>query len=215
MVSHEFCDPVDYLKDVYERYGQEDIQVNTSEHGLAVHAKTSVEDETGIKTHEYVRTIYLPPSVDKDHFRIDMRDGNLTLEASVTTKLHSAVTFNRNHQLALKPISEAGALKPIGTVGATVIKDETTGREKLHMEVTIQPEFTADDPHVRLNANRMTVSGQKKYVEEIASSKGADVKEFTHSYEIPEAANRFSMNSQLYGNTSFVEAPLLDTSKFK
>ncbi|KAA3681467.1 uncharacterized protein DEA37_0013833 [Paragonimus westermani] len=114
--------------------------VNTSDHGLTVHAKKSVKDEKGARMLEYSRTIYLPLSVDKDHFQANMtEDGILTLEAPVTTKLHNAVTFNCGHQLALKPPSEAEVkqrkstehalgLKPIGTVEPTVIKDETTGR---------------------------------------------------------------------------------------
>nr|AAS19361.1 egg antigen [Paragonimus westermani] len=243
LVPHGICGPLDYLKDAYEPgedgrvhfkvrfnvegYGPEDIQVNTSEHGLTVHAKKSVKDEKGTRMREFFRTIYLPPSVDKDHFQANMtEDGILTLEAPVTTKLHNAVTFTRDHQLALKPLSEAEvkqrestehalALKPIGTVGPTVIKDEATGGEKLHVEVPIEPEFTADDLCVRMDANRVIVSGQKKYVDETASSKGAHVKEFTRSYEIPETVDTFSVNSQLHGNTLLVEAPLLHTFKSK
>ncbi|KAF8566469.1 hypothetical protein P879_01764 [Paragonimus westermani] len=236
-------DPLDYLKDAYELgedgrvhfkvrfnvegYGPEDIQVNTSEHGLTVHAKKSVKDETGTRTRGYFRTIYLPPSIDKDHFQAHMtEDGVLTLETPVTTKLHNAVTFNRDHQLALKPLSEAEvkqrestehelALKPTGTIGPTVIKDETTGGEKLHVEIPIEPEFTADDLCVRMDANRVIVSGRKQCVDKTGSSKGDHVKEFSRSYEIPETVDTFSINTQLHGNTLLVEAPLLHPSKPK
>ncbi|KAF6777169.1 hypothetical protein AHF37_03186 [Paragonimus kellicotti] len=103
-------DPLDYLKDAYE----------LGEDGR-VHFKVRFNVEG-----------YGPENI---------QDGVLTLETPVTTKLHNAVTFNRDHQLALKPLSEEEvkqreptehelALKPTGTVGPTVIKDESHRRRE-------------------------------------------------------------------------------------
>ncbi|KAF5399945.1 Major egg antigen [Paragonimus heterotremus] len=240
LVPRGTCGPLDYLKDAYELgedgrvhfkvrfnvegYGPEDIKVTTSDHGLTVHAKKSVSTETGSTTREYFRTIYLPPSIEKDDFQGNMtQDGILTLETPVITKSHNVVTFNREHQLAVKPISEMELkkrsptddlleLKPIGTHGPTVIMDEKTGEHKLHLEVPIEPDYTADNLCVRMDANRVVVSGRKQYVDETASSKGVHVKEFTRSYEIPETVDTFSINTQLHRNTLLVETPLLHAS---
>ncbi|KAF8566470.1 hypothetical protein P879_01765 [Paragonimus westermani] len=240
LVPYGSCGPLDYLKDAYELgedgrvhfkvrfnvegYCPEDIKVTTSDHGLTVHAKKSTNTETGTTKREYFRTIYLPPSIEKDHFQGNMtEDGILTLETPVNTKSHNVVTFNRDHQLAVKPISEMElkerapvddllALKPIGTHGPTVITDEKTGGHKLHLEVPIEPEFTADNLCVRVDANRVIVSGRKQCVDETTSSKGVHVKEFTRSYEIPETVDTFSINTQLHGNTLLVETPLLHAS---
>ncbi|KAA3680116.1 uncharacterized protein DEA37_0010725 [Paragonimus westermani] len=86
--------PLDYLKDVYEvdengqirfivrfdvvGYGPEDIQVNTSSHGLTVHAKKSLQNETETNTQEYIRTVYLPSSIDKNHFVGHLSEVNRT-----------------------------------------------------------------------------------------------------------------------------------------
>ncbi|KAF7245313.1 hypothetical protein EG68_09127 [Paragonimus skrjabini miyazakii] len=122
--------------------------------------------------------------------------------------------------VALKPLSEAEvkqrestehqlALKPTGTVGPTVIMDETTGGEKLQMEIPTEPDFTADDPCVRMDANHVIVSGRKQCADKTGSSKGDHVKEFTRSYEIPEKMDTFPISIQLHGNTLLMQASKL------
>ncbi|KAF6778166.1 hypothetical protein AHF37_02761 [Paragonimus kellicotti] len=257
--------PLDYLKDVYEvdengqirfivrfdvvGYGPEDIEVSTSSHGLTVHAKKSLQKETETNTQEYIRTIYLPSSIDKNHFVGHLsEDGVLILEAPVNSGAYKSITFNGDRQLAVKPhcdqesslsrdgrnvtsmtIQLTGKLmlfnfvdlkflrcKPEkgnqqqGNCGPTVLQDDVSGRRKVHVEVPIEPEFSADDLCVRMDTNCMIVSGRKQCVNESESSqKNVYVKEFTRSYNIPETVDTFSVNTQLHGNTLLVEAPLL------
>ncbi|KAF7234648.1 hypothetical protein EG68_11810 [Paragonimus skrjabini miyazakii] len=184
--------PLDYLKDVYEvdesgqirfivrfdvvGYGPEDIEVSTSSHGLTVHAKKSSQKETETNTQEYIRTIYLPSSIDKNHFVGHLsEDGVLILEAPVNSEAHKSIAFNGDSQLVVKPHCDQESslsrdarnvtsmtIQLTGNCGPTVLQDDVTGKRKVHVEVPIEPEFTADDLCVRMDTNCMIVSGKKQ-----------------------------------------------------
>ncbi|KER19407.1 hypothetical protein T265_15551, partial [Opisthorchis viverrini] len=66
------------------------------------------------------------------------------------------MTFDRDRQLSIKPHSEteagqkrksegALAIQLTGVLRPTVLKDDKSGGEKLHVEIPADPEFTADD----------------------------------------------------------------------
>ncbi|OON18991.1 Hsp20/alpha crystallin family protein [Opisthorchis viverrini] len=169
-------------------------------------------------------------------------DGVLMLEAPVKTADYKSITFDRDRQLSIKPHSETEvgqkrksedelAIQPTattfrpdrlidcvlyccsaGVLGPTVLKDDKSGGEKLHVEIPVDPEFTADDLCVRMDANRVVVSGKKKTVDKTGNSSSIFIKEFSRSYDVPQTVDTFSVNAQLQGGKLLVEAPLLRPS---
>ncbi|OON16779.1 Hsp20/alpha crystallin family protein, partial [Opisthorchis viverrini] len=144
-------------------YGPDDVQVSTSDNCVSVHAKKVVQTDQGSSTREYSRTLYLPESIDRDH-----------LECHLTqTADYKSITFDRDRQLGIKPRTEAEvehqqksgnalAIQPTGVLGPTVVKDEKSGGEKLHVEIPVDPEFSADDLCVRVDGKRVVLSGRKE-----------------------------------------------------
>ncbi|GAA51199.1 major egg antigen [Clonorchis sinensis] len=228
---------LDFLKDAYQLgedgrvhfkvrfdlqgYGPNDVQVSTSDNGLSVNAKKIVQTDQGSSSREYSRTLYLPQSIDRDNMECHLtQDGVLTVEAPVKTTDYKSITFDRNRQLGIKPRAEAEvgqqeksgnalAIQPIGVLGPTVVKDEKSGGEKLHVEIPVDPEFSADDLCVRTDAKSIVLSGRKEVVDETGNSKSVLVKEFSRSYDVPETVDAFSVNAELRGGKLLVEAPLL------
>ena len=97
----------------------------------------------------------------------------------------------------------------IGLNGPTILSDEQSGRERLHIEVPIDPDYTADDLCIRMNANKAVISGRKQVVDETNGSTSTLVQEFSRTYPIPETVDTFSVSAQLRGDRLLVEAPLL------
>ncbi|TGZ63603.1 hypothetical protein CRM22_006816 [Opisthorchis felineus] len=202
-------------------YGPDDVQVSTCDNGVSVHAKKVVQTDQGSSIREYSRTLYLPESIDRDHLECHLtQDGVLSVEAPVKTTDYKSITFDRNRQLGIKPRAEAEvehqqktgnalAIQPTGVLGPTVVKDEKSGGEKLHVEIPVDPEFSADDLCVRTDANRIVLSGRKEAVDKTGNSKSVLVKEFSRSYDVPETVDAFSVNAELRGGKLLVEAPLL------
>ncbi|KAG5449652.1 Major egg antigen [Clonorchis sinensis] len=202
-------------------YGPDDVQVSTSDNCVSVHAKKVVQTDQGSSTREYSRTLYLPESIDRDHLECHLtQDGVLTVEAPVKTTDYKSITFDRNRQLGIKPRAEsevgqpeksgnALAIQPTGVLGPTVVKDEKSGGENLHVEIPVDPEFSADDLCVRVDGKRIVLSGRKEVVDETGNSKSVLVKEFSRSYDVPETVDAFSVNAELRGGKLLVEAPLL------
>ncbi|CAH8512499.1 unnamed protein product [Dicrocoelium dendriticum] len=221
--------PLDFLKDAYEvgedgklhfkvtfnvkGFGPKDIKVSTSKNRLTVHGKKSSKTNSSSSSSEFCRTIYLPESVDDDRFQCHLTsDGILMLEAPVKTPDYQSLTFNHEPQLAVKPSTDkSSALQVTGVTGPTVLKDGATG-QKLHVEVPIEPGFTPDDLNVRIDANRVVVSGRKHVVEESGSSHCSHTKEFHRAYTIPETVDPLSVVTQLQGETLVVEAPMVKST---
>ncbi|KAF7259757.1 hypothetical protein EG68_02969 [Paragonimus skrjabini miyazakii] len=219
---------MDFLKDAYELdedgqvhfkvrfnakdFAPEDIDVTTVENRLTVHAKKTFKSGSTESSKEFCRTIDLPRSIDHEHFQCHLtEDGVLILDAPVKAPDYQSITFDKDHQLSIRPKSEfttgstrSAALVPLGVAGPTIMKDGITGR-KLHMEVPVDSIYTAEDLCVRMDANQITVSGKH------GGSGGVPRNEFTRSYEIPETVDPFSVVAQLCGTTLIIEAPLLCT----
>ncbi|KAG5449656.1 Major egg antigen [Clonorchis sinensis] len=240
LVPRISSDSLDFLKDAYQLgedgrvhfkvrfdlqgYGPDDIKVSTSDNGVTVHAKKVVQTDRALSSREYSRTIYLPKSVDKKQLECHLtEDGVLMLEAPVKAADYKSITFDRDRQVSIKPHSEtevgqkrksedALAIQPTGILGPTVLKDDKSGGEKLHVEIPVDPEFSADDLCVRMDANRVVVSGKKKTVDKTGNSSSTFVKEFSRSYDVPQTVDTFSVNAQLQGGKLLVEAPLLRPS---
>lgn len=92
-------------------YEPEHIQVKIEKQWLSVLARKSVRTATGRSSSEYSRTVYVPSSVDEDHFECHMTDdGVLILEAPVKDDDYRKIKFDRDLQLCIKPRSD----KPVG-----------------------------------------------------------------------------------------------------
>ncbi|TPP57376.1 Major egg antigen (P40) [Fasciola gigantica] len=208
-------------------YEPEHVQVKMEKHWLSVSAKKSVRTATGRTSSEYCRTVYVPNSVDEDKFECQMtEDGVLVVEAPVKHDDYRKIKFDRDLQLCIKPRSDKpadsqrtngsddvnvekfDALQVTGKNGPVVQERGPTNR-LLHVEIPIESGFTEDDLSVRVDANRLIVSGRKQTNEDTEQYKGHFVREFTRSYSVPETVDPFSMEAQLRGNTVVVEAPLV------
>lgn len=86
------------------------------------------------------------------------------------------------------------------------MKDGINGR-KLHLEVNVDPIYKADELCVRMDSNRIVITGCQKKTD----AKSTSTAEFTQSFEVPETVDPFSVTAQLIGTTLVVEAPLLCT----
>ncbi|KER28486.1 hypothetical protein T265_04710 [Opisthorchis viverrini] len=103
----------------------------------------------------------------------------------------------------LNRIQITGVLRP------TVLRDDKSGGEKLHVEIPAYPEFTADDLCVRMDENRVVVSVKWKTMAKTDNSSSTFIKEFSRLYGMPRTVDTFSVIPQLQGDKLLVEAPLL------
>ncbi|VEL14452.1 unnamed protein product [Protopolystoma xenopodis] len=114
----------------------------------------------------------------------------------------------------------------LGQSGPTILQDGVQGR-KLHLEVPVDSAYVADDLCVRMDANRICITGKTKastsggnsdiseasgnvalFGDTASSSSSAMMIEFSRSFEIPETVDPFSVTAQLIGHTLVIEAPL-------
>ncbi|KAH8850691.1 Major egg antigen [Schistosoma japonicum] len=229
------CGMMDFLKDAYELgddgkvhfkvrfdakdFAPEDIEVTTVDNHLRVHAKKSIKSGSTTTEREFRRSIDLPRSIDHEHFQCHLtEDGVLILDAPVKAPDYQSITFQDHRQLGIRPRAESEikatpnsnktpvCLTVTGRSGPTIMKDGINGR-KLHLEVTVDSIYKADELCVRMDSNCIVISGCQKKTEGSSSSTA----EFTQSFEIPETVDPFSVTAQLIGTTLVVEAPLLCT----
>ncbi|TGZ58612.1 hypothetical protein CRM22_009547 [Opisthorchis felineus] len=222
---------MNFLKDAYELdedgqvhfkvrfdakdFAPEDIDVTTVDNRLTVHAKKVSKTGGNETAKEFSRTVDLPQSIDHEHFQCNLtEDGVLILDAPVKAPDYQSITFDKDSHLSIRPKSEAELratssstcnplLVPLGVSGPTILNDGPSGR-KLHLEVPIDPEYKAENLCVRMDANRIIVSGKQQ-----STSGGRATQEFSRSYEVPETVDPFSVTAQLSGTTLIIEAPLL------
>nr|AAX30671.1 SJCHGC06781 protein [Schistosoma japonicum] len=84
------------------------------------------------------------------------------------------------------------------------MKDGINGR-KLHLEVTVDSIYKADELCVRMDSNCIVISGCQKKTEGSSSSTA----EFTQSFEIPETVDPFSVTAHAYWQQLLLlQAPL-------
>ncbi|OON16009.1 hypothetical protein X801_08181, partial [Opisthorchis viverrini] len=77
------------------------------------------------------------------------------------------------------------------------LKDDKTGGGKLHVKIPADPEITAEDLCIRMDANRAVVSGESKTVDKTDNSSSTLIKEFSRSYDVPRTVDTLSFNAQL------------------
>ncbi|CAH8480944.1 Heat shock protein [Schistosoma haematobium] len=229
------CGMMDFLKDAYELgddgkvhfkvrfdakdFLPEDIEVTTVDNHLRVHAKKSIKSGNSTTVREFHRSVDLPRSIDHENFQCHMtEDGVLILDAPVKAPDYRTITFQDDRQLGIRPRAESEikatpnsnktpvCLTVTGCSEPTIMKDGINGR-KLHLEVTVDPIYKADELCVRMDSNRIVITGCQKKTE----AKSTSTAEFTQSFEVPETVDPFSVTAQLIGTTLVVEAPLLCT----
>ncbi|CAH8465150.1 unnamed protein product [Heterobilharzia americana] len=167
------CGTMDFLKDAYELgddgkvhfkvrfdakdFAPEDIEVTTVDNHLRVHAKKSIKSGNSTTVREFRRSVDLPRSIDHEHFQCHLtEDGVLILDAPVKAPDYQTITFQDDRQLGIRPRAESEikatpnsnktpvCLTVTGRSGPTIMKDGINGR-KLHLEVTIDPIYKADE----------------------------------------------------------------------
>lgn len=196
-------------------FDPEDIDVTTLENKLTVSAKKHIKTGETETQKEFCRTIELPRTIDHERFRCNLtEDGVLILDAPVKAADYESITFDKGQYLGIRPKSEmqlktstassrTASLVPIGASEPTILKDGANGR-KLRLEVPVDSGYRAEDLCVRMEANSLIVSGKQM-------SDGSTNRQFTRTYDIPEAVDPFTVTAQLIGNTLVIEAPLLCT----
>uniref|UniRef100_A0A5K3EJ41 RPAP1_N domain-containing protein n=1 Tax=Mesocestoides corti TaxID=53468 RepID=A0A5K3EJ41_MESCO len=203
-------------------FAPEDIDVTTVGNRLTVHASKSVKTATSTSSREFSRTVDLPRSIDHEKFQCSLtEDGVLVLDAPVKAPDYASITFDSSHNLGIRP-KDSSALKSAetqvtvrGQSGPVVLNDGAGGR-KLHLEVPIEAGFTANDLCVRMDANKICISGKKERSSDRSTSSGSSSKssefaEFSRTFEVPETIDPFTVSAVLKGDTLVIEAPLLCT----
>ncbi|OON15845.1 hypothetical protein X801_08349 [Opisthorchis viverrini] len=197
--STEGENSLDFLKDAYQLgegdrvrfkvpfglqgYGPDGIKVSTSDNGVTVHAKKFVQTDQALSSREYSQTIYIPKSVDKNQLKCHLtEDDVLMLEALLKTPGNKSITFDRDRQLSIKPHSETEVEQKRKSENALAIQpngDDKYGGDKLHVEIPVDPEFTADDLCVRMEAHRVVLSGKRKTMDKTVNSSSTFIRVFT------------------------------------
>ncbi|KAL7060039.1 hypothetical protein AAHC03_09395 [Spirometra sp. Aus1] len=203
-------------------FAPEDIDVTTVGNRLTVHAKKTITTAGSSTSREFSRTVDLPRSIDHEKFQCNLtQDGVLILDAPVKAPDYSSITFDSGHNLSIRP-KDSSVLKSTdaslsirGQSGPLVLNDGAGGR-KLHLEVPIDEGYAAEDLSVRMEANKIIVSGKResnadKSVDSSTSKsayKSSQFQEFTRTFEVPETIDPFTVSAVLNGKTLVVEAPL-------
>lgn len=203
-------------------FAPEDIDVTTVGNRLTVHAKKTITTAGSRSSREFSRTVDLPRSIDHEKFQCNLtQDGVLILDAPVKAPDYSSITFDSGHNLSIRP-KDSSVLKSTdtkisirGQPGPLVLNDGAGGR-KLHLEVPIEEGYAAEDLSVRMEANKIIVSGKHemsadKSVDSSTSKsafKSSQFQEFTRTFEVPETIDPFTVSAVLNGKTLVVEAPL-------
>lgn len=89
--------------------------------------------------------------------------------------------------------------------------NDGTGGRKLHLEVPIENGFSASDLCVRMDANKICISGKKERATTGGASQSSEFQEFSRTFEVPETIDPFTVSAVLKGETLVIEAPLLCT----
>ncbi|VDM33648.1 unnamed protein product [Hydatigera taeniaeformis] len=207
-------------------FAPEDIDVTTVGKRLTVHASKSVKTATSTSSREFSRSVDLPRSIDHEKFQCSLtEDGVLVLDAPVKAPDYASITFDSGHNLGIRP-KDSSALKTAetqvtssslsitGQSGPVILNDGTGGR-KIHLEVPVEAGYSADDLCVRMDANKICVSGKKERSTDRSTSgscsKSSEFSEFTRTFEVPETIDPFTVSAVLKDNTLIIEAPLLCT----
>ncbi|KAM7536051.1 hypothetical protein Aperf_G00000097685 [Anoplocephala perfoliata] len=209
-------------------FAPEDIDVTTVGNRLTVHANKSVKTNTSESTREFSRSVDLPRSIDHEKFSCSLtEDGVLVLDAPVKAPDYASITFDSSHNLGIRPkdsaalkaaetqvTSSMSALSITGQSGPVILNDGAGGR-KIHLEVPIESEYSADDLCVRMEANQICVSGKKERSSDRSTSgstsKSSEFSEFSRTFEVPETIDPFTVSAVLKDRTLVIEAPLLCT----
>ncbi|VDP89338.1 unnamed protein product [Echinostoma caproni] len=150
---------------------------------------------------------------------MNRKDGVLVLDAPVREADYQSITFNKGRQLAIKPKPSEANVKTVAPYTARssvlhvqnkpglTVQNESGGFRKIHVEVPVEPGFTADHVRVRVENNELVITGRQEVFE--SATKGTYTKEFRRSYPLPEAVDPISIRSELIERTLVVEAPLL------
>jgi HSP20 family molecular chaperone IbpA len=200
-----------------------DIKVTASKNRLTVHAKKVEKSDVSESTSEFCRTLYLPSTVDHDEFHSHLtEDGILTVEAPVKDADYKRITFDKDHQLGIRPQNEEKApekaagkndmaivpLKAVGTLGPAVV-DNPSGGKKLHVEFPVDPNYDPENLCVRVNGDRIVLTGKHEVTDRTSENESIHIREFTRSYKIPQAVDPLTVKAQMDGDVLVVEAPMI------
>ncbi|KAM3187208.1 hypothetical protein ACTXT7_002761 [Hymenolepis weldensis] len=209
-------------------FAPEDIDVTTVGNRLTVHAHKTVKTATSESSREFSRSVDLPSTIDHEEFSCSLtEDGVLVLDAPVKAPDYASITFDSSHNLGIRPKDSAAlksaetqitnsmsSMKITGQSGPVILNDGVGGR-KIHLEVPVEPDYTADDLCVRMEANQICVSGKKERSSDrsttSSTSKSSEFTEFSRTFEVPETIDPFTVSAVLKDRTLIIEAPLLCT----
>ncbi|CAL8077204.1 unnamed protein product [Calicophoron daubneyi] len=233
---------LDFLRDAYEldadgrvhfkvrfdvrNFTPEDIKVTASKNRLNVHGKKVEKSDVSESVNEFCRTLYLPDDLDHDEIRCHFTDdGILTVEAPVKGAEYQFITFDKNHQLGIRPRHEGQTeavaenhenkekaivpLKASGTFGPVVVHDPSGGGSKIHVEFPVESHYDPENLCVRVDGDRITLTGKHEVTDRTSENESVHIREFTRSYKIPASVDPLTVKAQMDGDTLVVEAPVI------
>ncbi|BHF71651.1 hypothetical protein SprV_0401471100 [Sparganum proliferum] len=196
-----------------------DINVSTDENKLVVHAKRTETKDGATCSREYCRSVFLPEAVQRKDFKANLTtDGVLILEAPVKQPDYNAITFDANRKLCVHPKSPSPEgkttgkeLVATGKSGLTVAEDGKGGK-KVHLEVDVGPQYSPNDVSVRMDANRIVVTGSRdnKYSHATTTGtfEGSESEHFSKAFSLPQTIDSCSVEALLKDGKLILEAPL-------
>ncbi|VDN15177.1 unnamed protein product [Dibothriocephalus latus] len=196
----------------------EDVEVTMRGNCLVVHGKKTEDTaDGGVHTREFCRTVVVPNKVNKDNIHASLTsDGVLVVDAPLKEPDYSIYRFDDDRKLwiAAKPHGEAPAgmdLAITGKDGAVVMGDAE--HRKLHLEAPVDSHLEPKDITVRVDANRLRISGAhaEKHDQSIGTGEvhSSERMIFCKSYALPQIIDACAATVVLKDHRLVLEAPLM------
>ncbi|KAL3321066.1 Heat shock protein [Cichlidogyrus casuarinus] len=195
-----------------KEFHPEDINVTTMDNVMTVTAKadgTNAGD--GFVTRgEISRQIQLPRLIDHTKFVCTLtQDGVLVLDAPVNAPDYNSITFDSDHNLAIRArpgpqnrttrdvtFANDDLISSSSSLNSKLTDDTTISQKRLHLEVPIPPGFNAQDICVSADDSQLYVTAKRDGMEQ-----------FKRSFALPRAVDTLSITAEMFDKQLIIEAP--------
>ncbi|VDM01155.1 unnamed protein product [Schistocephalus solidus] len=200
------------------KFRPEDVEVRQEGRELYVQAKSQEKTKDSFRSREFCRAILLPNSVDVSQFKCSLsKDGILTCDAPVVRSDYNTITFDSDRSVNIKPKSlpyyseRQGHRKDKEEAEDSLreyVIETRNGRQRMHLEVPIDPIYSADDITVKLENGRLKVSGRLDKYKSRWGHKNSGDDYFCRTFQIPRSIDAMSLEAEMRDSKLIIEADL-------
>uniref|UniRef100_A0A0V0J2E3 Major egg antigen n=1 Tax=Schistocephalus solidus TaxID=70667 RepID=A0A0V0J2E3_SCHSO len=200
------------------KFRPEDVEVRQEGRELYVQAKSQEKTKDSFRSREFCRAILLPNSVDVSQFKCSLsKDGILTCDAPVVRSDYNTITFDSDRSVNIKPKSlpyyseRQGHRKDKEEAEDSLreyVIETRNGRQRMHLEVPIDPIYSAEDITVKLENGRLKVSGRVDKYKSRWGHKNSGDDYFCRTFQIPRSIDAMSLEAEMRDSKLIIEADL-------